>query len=79
MGVFRKASGEAVQMVGDRVVNRGFHVWRRLEDGTYKCVLCGGVTEFPSNGADCDRYETLTDKERGLCPPRDKGQYKPKR
>lgn len=58
------------QRVGDAEVKRVFHVWYEIGRRKFKCVLCGGVTEFPSNNAKCTKYEQLTDLERSWCPLR---------
>ena len=49
------------------------HVWyyRRVSDD-WKCVLCGAVTKEPvvleANNEMPDKYEKLTDDERGMSP-----------
>lgn len=60
-----------IQYIGKKHVKRGDHVWLDLEDGRYKCVLCGGVTSKPTENDLAERYERLTDAERDLCPQRD--------
>lgn len=59
------------QSIEDRRPDRGRHVWRRLKDGSHKCVLCGGITiQVPTDDCLCERYEELTDEERDMCPQR---------
>jgi hypothetical protein len=64
----------AIQLVGQPVLDRTDHVWKRTKAG-YKCLLCGGVTrdeppEYPTDpGFAPDRYDPLTEKERSLVPP----------
>lgn len=57
------------QRVGDKYVDRTMHVWHGPRpDGTYLCVLCGGVTRRPTENGGCDKYVPLTDEERDMCP-----------
>ena len=57
-----------MQSVMDARVNRTKHVWRKLRRGEgYKCVLCGGITQTPSDDIVCRRYEKLDDDDRRLC------------
>ncbi len=49
-------------------INRSLHVWQRLPDGRWKCVLCGGVAKTPTLNGDPDTFEALTDEERRQCP-----------
>lgn len=60
---------ETIQFVGQKRLNRALHVWQRRANGTYKCVLCGGVVREPTPNGVCERYEPLTETERALCPP----------
>lgn len=32
-----------IQYVGQRRVDRSYHLWQRRVDNTYQCLLCGGV------------------------------------
>lgn len=38
----------AFQTVRDSEYNRAWHVWRRLDKGRWKCLLCGGLSRKPS-------------------------------
>ena len=59
-----------MQRVSDAKVDRGYHVWYQRQDGSFKCVLCGGITRVPTDVCEC-RYEELTKDEKEMCPPRD--------
>lgn len=56
------------QFVGDKHVDRRFHVWRILERDFCLCVLCGGVTNKPTIDELPEKFRKLTDMDRALCP-----------
>lgn len=58
-----------VQVVGQAGLDRAKHVWYKIADGRWKCVICGGVSKVPSSDDRPDRIEELTDTERAMCPP----------
>ena len=62
------------QHIGLKVVDRGDHVWFRIRGKPFKCCICGAITgqvpppDYPTASEwEPDRYERLTDGERGLC------------
>jgi hypothetical protein len=58
------------QTAGAPNVDRTAHVWYKPKHmrGWWKCVLCGGLSRQPSDDAEPQRVEKLTEHERGLCP-----------
>ncbi len=60
------------QTVGQKeIIDRKYHVWKKNKsNGSFKCVLCGGVTKMPTLNEICEKYEYLDEEERGLCPQR---------
>lgn len=61
------------QVVGSKFqVNRSYHVWRHLVDGTWKCCLCGALAtkppEYDNRGWMPERFEALTAEDRESCP-----------
>jgi hypothetical protein len=64
------APGSGFQSVGQRrIPDRTLHVWRKNGHGWWKCVLCGGVSRRPTMDGLPEKWEPLTDEERGLSPP----------
>lgn len=61
------------QVLGQKPLERNWHVWIKLERGhRFKCVLCGLVTRRPTDTCgplDREHYEPLTPEERAMCPP----------
>lgn len=57
---------ETIQRVGRKKADRKLHIWHLRTDGTYKCVLCGGVTDTPTVNDICNHYEKLTPAERNM-------------
>jgi len=49
--------------------DRTRHVWSQQKDGSWLCVLCGGVTRQPSDEELPDRFQEVTPNMRKLCPP----------
>lgn len=62
-----------MQLVGEHSVDRTQHVWRRVKRGLFKCVLCGAVSGAPTESCEARHYEPLTDEDRAMCPPAEKG------
>lgn len=60
-----------IQRIGvTKKFDRSKHVWHDRKDGSYKCVLCGGITAELTENDTCPKYEKVTVKERALCPKR---------
>lgn len=58
------------QQVGQKLpLDRKRHVWLKRKDGSYKCVVCGGITARPTDDGLCERYEPLTQAELALDSP----------
>lgn len=49
--------------------DRRLHTWYRRRDGSYKCVICGGISTRPSYNGLPEKVERLTEEERNLAPP----------
>lgn len=58
---------QTIQRAGQKKVDRKSHIWHKREDGTHKCVLCGGVTDSPTPNDLCSTYEKLTPAERMMA------------
>lgn len=55
--------------------DRSDHIWIKMLEGYWKCMLCGGIThaqnppEHPTPKDWCpEKYEILCDEERQLAP-----------
>lgn len=60
------------QTTVDAKVDRRLHCWFRRRDGSYKCVLCGGISRTPSYNRLPEKVEKLTHEERAMRLPEDK-------
>lgn len=56
----------------DSKVDRRLHTWFKRPDGSYKCVICGGISKTPSYNKLPDRVEKLTHEERAMTTPEHK-------
>lgn len=59
-----------------KVADRTDHVWFCLGNGSFKCVLCGGVTKNPPpyptrEGWVPEGFSKLCEADRRICPPND--------
>jgi len=68
MATETKPKPPAPQFVGDKRVNRLYHVWLILEGDLCKCVVCGAMTRTPTVDDLAEAYLPVTEYEKQLCP-----------
>lgn len=61
------AISTSFQIIGQKRLNRKFHIWKSLNEKDWKCLLCGGVSNNPTDEDTPPRYETLTEEERAVA------------